>query len=203
MKNISSWIKRHAASTALIGILSGFSAHAAADAYNIILKQGGSPLACATGGFNFTKTAVGTFPTSNRLITVASGCISGLPASSFNSGDLQVVVENVMLNAQAQGANVTGLRESLRTPASGVGANQVYYRIVFYKTGTSSAPIRTYKIRKIMGTVALGQTSTAVSEGTYHVQNVNAVPEPESLLLLLAGAASLFYMRRRKPAGRV
>ncbi len=201
MKNISSWIKRHVASTALIGVLSGFSVHAAADSYNVILKQNGSPLACATGGFQYTKDGSTGWQTPTApSVNLAANCITDVPAALFNPGALKVIIQNVTLNKQAQGLNVVGLGNGLISSATGSGANHVYYNLVFTYAGPYKTATRNYTIMKVQGTAALGQTRTVIASGTYHVQNVNAVPEPESLLLLLAGAAGLFYVRRRKQA---
>lgn len=199
MHNISSWLQRYLISTAFIVGLAGFGNSALADTYNIILKQSGTPLDCATGGFEFTKDGTAGWKTpSNPSLHINAGCISGLPESTFDTGGLKVIVQNVWFNKQSQGLNVVGLGNALVTAVTGKGAARIQYKIKFTYTGPYASAIRDFQITKITGTVATGQTTTVIAEGTYFVRNTNLLPEPETLLLLFAGAAGLMLVKSRK-----
>lgn len=199
MHNISNWLQRYLAAVVFIVGLTGFSAPALADTYNIILKQNGTPLDCATGGFEFTKdgTAGWKTPTSPS-VHVNSGCITDLPESTFGPGSFNVLVQKLWINQQAQGLNVVGLGNGLVTAPTGQGLGRIQYKIKFSYAGPYAAATRNFQILKIAGTVTTGQTITVIREGTYFVRNTNALPEPEILLLLLSGAAGLILARYRK-----
>lgn len=207
MNHISIRLQRYLTSTALIAALAGFSTSALADIYNIILKQNDVALDCATGGFTFTKsTATGAFDPTSSSFMLAANCINGQPAlgATFDRGALKVIVQNVTMNGQDQGVNVVGLRSGLNSIATGAGANRVYYNLIFTYTGPYETATRTFTLSKITGTAASGgQTTTQVATGTYFVRNTNTVPEPETLFLLLSGAASLLLARYRKPHRKV
>jgi len=201
MNNLASRLKRYAASTVLLGALAGFGSLAFADEYNIILKLNGVPLDCAAGGFTFDKTQTGTFDTISPRVRLRVGCISdvdgnphpGPQHTNFNNGNLQVLVNNVTLNGQDQGPNVVGLRRDLNTTPTGAGPNRVFYNIAFFYNGLDQTAPRTFTLTRILNGV-----SSPIASGTYHVQNTNPLPEPQTLLLLLTGAAGLYLVRRRK-----
>jgi hypothetical protein len=186
--------------------LAGFSSLAVADDYNIILKLNGAPLDCAAGGFTFDKGATaGSFDTINPRVRLRAGCISdpdgnphpGPQHTNFDSGNLQVLVQEVTLNGQDQGLNVVGLRRDLSTLPTGSGPNRIFYNIAFFYDGLNQAAPRTFTLTRILNGVP-----SEIASGTYHVQNTNPLPEPETLVLLLTGAAGLYLVRRRKSTKR-
>lgn len=197
---------RRSMTSALCALLATVALPAMADSYNIILKQGGTALTCASGGVTFTKDpndGPGWKTPDNASVTIQDGCIAGVPGATFTPGGLKVIVRNVTMTQQDQGLNVVGLESGLRTPATGTGANRVFYRIVFafqgpYRPKQEPAATRTFQIIKITGTAASGLQEEVVATGTYHVHNVNTVPEPETVLLLLVGAGGLYLARRRR-----
>lgn len=202
MHNISNWLQRYLAFAAFIVGLAGFSTPALADIYNIILKQNGTPLDCVTGGFTFTKTTLtGALDPESASLMMESNCINGEPgaAAIFDRGALKVIVQQVTINGLDQGLNVVGIRSGLNSVATGSGASRVYYNLLFTYTGPYEIATRTFTLTKITGTAATGgQTRTQVATGTYYVRNTAAVPEPETLFLVMVGAAGLMLARRRK-----
>ena len=92
--------------------------------------SGGAIQTCATGGFSFTKTTVGTFPASGPSVTLdgsaAVPCFGADQNRTLSAGALSVTVANVTLNGQDEGPNVVSIAGSL---SSGNGSN--HYTISF------------------------------------------------------------------------
>lgn len=173
---------------AFVGVGMAATGAAQAATYNIMLKAPGSttPVPCATGGFTFTKNAAGSFGTA---VTVKVGANCVVQPGTY-SGTLNVVVEDVTLNGQAQGPNVVGLSGTL--PRQG-GANSSALGFA-YTTGSASSG---QPNRPLTLTAANGSTAS----GAYHLRNtkaLNAVPEPGAVWLVLAGLTALFLAGRRR-----
>lgn len=151
--------------------------------YNIILKSGGTPSGCATGGFTFTKTTTGSFSASSPSVTLngpaVTPCFGVAELRTLNLGALNVVVANVTANGQDQGPNVVSINGSL---SSGNGSN--HYTITFLNDKSFTVTQNT------------GQ-NPQVGSGTYHVYNLASVPEPESLALVVLGLGALALSRLR------
>ena len=190
-----------------IGVMLTSSAFAAS--YNIILKTAASTnIACATGGFSFTKTTAGTFPTSGAS-EILTGCTAatfgtGFPAianGTYSPGSLSVVVQNIT-TPQPQGPNVEGLTGTLTRvtnapgtcQGTGSSSNQKTYTLTFSYGGTPNTASRTFTLS------CAGPGNLTPISGHYDVRNTASVPEPETLLLVLAGLGGykLVMARRRK-----
>lgn len=186
------WFERHAIAAIFFGFLCVISVQAYADSYNAVLKQNGTALTCTAGGFNFTKTTAGTFPLSGLSISVAANCVTTLttgfiPATTFNTGTPNLIVQNVTMNGEVQGANVEGIAGDLTNGLNGTNR----YTIRFAYSGDGNANIsRTFTIIK-----GQGQTST-VASGTYYLRNTRSIPEPETILLILSGFVAFGLARR-------
>lgn len=175
----------------------------AADTYNLILKQNGTPLTCAVGSFSFTKTTTGSFPASGTTLTMAANCVRNttdtayLPGATFNQGTQpNVVVRNITMNGENQGANVDGL---VGTNLHNGGAANSRFTLIL----DGNAPgVRTFQIKRGTG----GQVpATLVATGTYYFVNTKNVrtapiglPEPSAPLLLLAGLGAFALVRGRR-----
>lgn len=189
MKTIYTRFGQIAASATLLGVMLAASGSAMAAAYNIILKtSGGAIQTCATGGFSFTKTTVGTFPASGASVTLngssAIPCFGADQNRTLSTGTLNVTVANVTLNEQDQGPNVVSIAGNL---TSGSGSNN--YTISF-------AADKTFTVTQNTG------QNPVVGSGVYYLFNTaNAVPEPESLWLALAGLSALVLSRRLRRRG--
>lgn len=182
-------IGQNAIRSGLLGVMLAASGSALAASYNIILKDAGGVIqTCATGGFTFTKTTVGTFPTSGASValngTNATPCFGVNQNSTLSSGTLNVTVANVTLNGQDQGPNVTSLSGSLTS--AGNGSNS--YTIAF-------AADKSFTVTQNNG------QGRQVGSGVYFVYNVNSVPEPETLWLGVAGLGALWLSRRLRRRG--
>ena len=151
--------------------------------YNIILKSGGAPIACATGGFSFTKTTTGSFPATSPSVTLngsaATPCFGVAEPRTLNLGSLNVVVANVTANGQDQGPNVVSINGSL---SSSNGSTD--YTITFRNDTSFTVTQNT-------------DENPEVGSGTYHVYNLESVPEPESLALAILGLGALALARLR------
>jgi hypothetical protein len=174
---------RHVVRAGLMAVLLGASGTAAAATYNIILKSGGAANGCATGGFSFTKTTVGTSPATSPSVTLnglAAPCFGVNQNLTLSTGAVNVTVANVTLNGQDQGPNVVSIGGSLSS--GGNGANHYTINLAHDKSFTV--------------TQNTGQ-NPVVGSGTYHIYNINSVPEPESLALALLGLSALAFARLR------
>lgn len=191
--NLCNWHTAKAARAGILALMLGVAGPAMADPYNILLKDsGGVVQTCATGGFTFTKTTVGSFPTTapsvNLTASAANPCFGATNARTLNTGTLNVQVANVILNGQDQGPNVVSISGNL---SSGNGANN--YIIKFSSD-------RTFTLHQNTGSAG---NEPQVGSGIYFVRNtVNQVPEPESLALVVVGLGALalsgHILRRRK-----
>ena len=171
------------------------SGSAMAATYNIILKNTITP-SCATGAFTYTHTpttAPGSYPVTPS-IDVSPNCFTATEptvASTFNLSTVLVVLESSTTPAGDQGSNVVGLTGSLSTSTTGHGVNAVFYTVTFL-----SGP-RLYSVTKTTGTVGNQSTTALVTNQPYDVRNtVASIPEPETLLLALAGLSALVMSRR-------
>jgi hypothetical protein len=190
------YIRQIAATAGLLGIMFAASGSVMAATYNIILKNTTTP-SCATGAFTYTHTPTtppGAYPVSPS-IAVSAGCLTATEptvARTFNQNStVQVILENTTTPAGNQGSNVAGLTGSLRTATAGAGANAVFYTVTFL-----SGP-RLYSVTKTTGTGGNQSTIPLVSNQPYDVRNtVASIPEPETLLLALAGLSALVMSRR-------
>lgn len=206
------WIGQNALRAGLLGMMLAASGSTLAASYNIILKDsGGTALACATGGFTFDKTTTGTFGTGGASVSL-TGCpttfVPAIANGTYNPGALNVVVENVTLNKPGtggqnellnQGPNVEGLTGTLQFSTTapgncagggGSGVNKTYTITFNYAAGSQNTAGRTY-------TLSCTGPGNFTTTGQYHVRNTaNAVPEPESLWLALAGLSALVLGRR-------
>jgi hypothetical protein len=173
--------------------------------YNIVLKSlADANIACASGGFSFTKTTAGTFPTGGASVSLV-GCpasfVPNIANGTYIPGNLNVVVQNIT-TPQPQGPNVEGLTGTLQFSTSAHGncqgngnsAQQKTYTISFSYGGAPNSANRTY-------TITCAGNGTFTVSGHYDVRNTASVPEPETLLLMLAGLGGyrLAMRRRRKP----
>jgi len=187
--NTSKGIGQNALRVGLLGMMLAASGSALAASYNIILKDaGGAIQTCATGGFTFSKATVGSFPTTGASVVLngsnAIACFGATQNRTLSAGTLNVNVANVTLNEEDQGPNVTALSGSL---SSSDGSNE--YTITF-------AANRTFTVTQNTG------QNPQVGSGVYYVFNTaNAVPEPESLWLALAGLSALLLSRRLRRRG--
>jgi hypothetical protein len=180
------YVRKIAATAGLLGVLLVASGSAMAASYNIILKTSdGAIQSCATGGFAFTKTTVGTFTTTSPSValngTTTTQCFGVDASKTLSTGTLNVTVANVTLNGQDQGPNVVSINGSL---SSGNGSNN--YTITFNAN-------KTFIVNQNTG------QSPQVGQGVYYIHNTsNPIPEPETLLLALAGLSALALSRRKR-----
>jgi hypothetical protein len=195
MKTRYKWLGQIAVTAGLLGVMFAASGSATAATYNIILKNTTTP-SCATGAFTYTHTpttAPGSYPVAPS-IDVSPGCFTATEptvASTFNLSTVLVVLANTTTPAGNQGSNVVGLTGLLRTPTTGAGDNAVFYTITFL------ASPRSYNVTKTTGSGRNLITTPLVSNQPYDVRNtVASIPEPETLLLALAGLSALVLSRR-------
>lgn len=211
------WIGRNTLRAGLFGAMLAVSGSTLAATYNIILKDsGGTALACATGGFSFDKTSAGTFGTGGASVSLVDCPTTFVPSianGTYNPGALNVVVENVTLNKPGtggqnellnQGPNVEGLTGTLQFSTNAAGncagvgdsiVNKTYTITFNYSAGSQNTAGRTF-------TLSCAGPDTFTTTGQYHVQNTaNAVPEPETLWLGVAGLGALLLSRRLRRRG--
>ncbi len=198
MSFLPAWLWTRAKQAALAAAMLVAPAWAAAATYNIVLKAPNA-VTCARGSFSFTKTVAGSFPISfvdatptpsvNTLTVDSNNCIGGVQAGNY-TGSLNVVVENVTLNGQAQGPNVVGLVGTL-TKGNGNNTDSVAFN---YTAGSAStgSPIRPLTL-----TDQNGSNSTTTT-GTYFLFNTNNVPEPGALWLVGLGLAGAYLASRSR-----
>lgn len=209
------WLKPSVWRGSLMGLVLAASGPAMAATYNIILKNSAGALTCATGGFTFDKINAGTFGTSGASVVLSGCATSFVPLNangSYVPGALNVVVENVTVNKPGtggqneplnQGPNVEGLTGTLRYSTTAPGTCQgtgstegtKTYTITFNYQGSQNPANRTY-------TLSCAGPGNFTTSGRYHVYNTaNAVPEPESVALVLVGLSALALsgsLRRRR-----
>ncbi len=188
---------------AAVGLM--LAGNALAASYNILLKDNaGVIIGCATGGFAFTKTTAGSFPASGATIML-TGCpssfVPGIANGTYIPGSLSVVVQNIT-TPQPQGPNVEGLTGTVQfsttaqgtCQGTGASTQQKTYTITFTYGGSPNIASRVFTL-----TCAGNGTLRGVT-GHYDVHNNASVPEPETLLLMLAGLVGyrLVMQRRRK-----
>ena len=206
MKTKTMGWRRGLAGMMLMAVGWGMASTASAQAYNVFLKAPASttPLICASGGFTFTKSGVGTFATTGPSVTL-SGCpttfVPSIANGVYSPGTgVSAVVESVTINAQDQGPNVVGLTGALgfQTSAGGdcAGAGtstlQKTYTITFSYLSSQPTPNPGGRMYTITCT---GDGSFSVS-GLYHVNNTNTVPEPDSVWIALLGLGALLASRQ-------
>ncbi|MGA7178274.1 MAG: PEP-CTERM sorting domain-containing protein [Thiobacillaceae bacterium] len=186
---------------AAAGLMMAGNAFAAS--YFIILKDNASNnIGCASGGFSFTKTSAGTFPTGGASVMLGRCTfVPGIANGTYSPGNLSVVVQDIT-TPQPQGPNVEGLTGTLQftTTAAGdcdgTGTSTLpkTYTITFSYGGTPNPASRTYSI----ACAGPGNPLPPVT-GVYDARNTASLPEPETLLLMLAGLAGYgLVMRRRR-----
>lgn len=205
---------------ALVALFAAAQAQAAT--YNIILKTNQDvTLACAQGGFSFTKTIAGLFPTSGGQVTASADCFApSTPALTLNSIDINALVVTTSLQkpgtgcpspypnpppatppagcqieSLSQGPNVEGIRGALRQVVSGST-----YDLVFSAEGTAQPFTRTFSLERVFDSGGFRVRQT-VATGKYYVFNTTrAVPEPGTLVLgvlALSLLAAFAWSRRR------
>lgn len=194
---------RMTATACLLGLALTASGAAVADNYNIIFKTSrngtSTILSCATGGFTFTKTTAGTFPVASASATLAGCATSTFPApanGTYTLGALNVLVADVT-TTEPQGPNVVGLNGNLiyTTTApgdctgAGTNTNSKTYSINFTQSGTSGG---------FFTVSCTGDGTYTSSTYPYYVVNVNNVPEPQSLALMLLGMGAMGWMLRKR-----
>ncbi|MBU1263550.1 MAG: PEP-CTERM sorting domain-containing protein [Gammaproteobacteria bacterium] len=184
MKTRYNYLGQIAAAAGLLGVLLAASGSAMAASYNIILKTSdGAIQSCATGGFTFTKTTVGTFTATSPSValngTTATQCFGVDKSVTLSNGTLSVTVANVTVNGQDQGPNVVSINGNL----SNGNANGSY-------------TIHFLADKSFTITQKDGNADPQVGSGIYFIYNQNSVPEPETLWLALAGLSALVMSRR-------
>lgn len=188
---------------AAIALLLTNSAFAAT--YNIIFKTTDNAIICgAVGAFTFTKiTAGSSAPSGASVILQGVGCppnfASGIASGTYIPGTLNVVVQDIT-TPQPQGLNVEGLTGTLvfttTTPGAcdgtGTSTDPKTFTITFSYGGSPIPASRTF-------TLTCAGPGTFSTSGHYDVRNTASVPEPETLLLMLAGLGGFkLVMRRRR-----
>jgi hypothetical protein len=182
------WIGQNALRAGLLGMLLAASGSAMAASYNIILKDSGTALTCAPGAFLFDKSTVSSYPTTSPTTSpsvtlngsAATPCFGVNQNLTLSTGTVNVTVANVTLNGQDQGPNVVSISGSLSS--GGNGANDYTINFANDKSFTVTQNI---------------DQNPVVGSGTYHIYNINSVPEPESLALALLGLGALALTRLR------
>lgn len=202
METKNRWIGKLAATAGLLSVMLVASGSAAAAPYNIIFKTRAGALACATGGFNFSKTVAGTFPAAGASAVFNAGCLTpALINGTYIPGGLNVVVQNIT-TTEPQGPNVVGLTGTLQYTTSAAGdcgaasadTAPKTYTLNFFYDGNPVAGNRRYTI-----TCSGPGTPLAATSGLYHVVNTtNPVPEPETLGLALVGLSALALTLRKR-----
>ena len=188
---------------AAIALLLTNSAFAAS--YNIIFKTTDNAIICgAHGGFTFTKDTEGSSAPSgaSALLQQVGSPTEFVPAianGTYSPGTLNVVVQDIT-TPQPQGLNVEGLTGTLQfstntagdCDGTGTSTDTKTFTITFSYGGSPTPDSRTFALT----CSGPGNFSTS---GRYDVRNTASVPEPETLLLMLAGLGGYkLVMRRRR-----
>jgi hypothetical protein len=123
--------------------------------------------------------------------------VPNIANGTYSPGSLSVVVQNI----PNQGPNVEGLTGTLQFSTTAPGtcqgtgnmAGTKTYTITFSYGGSPNSASRTYSL------TCAGPGHLTPINGHYDVRNTASVPEPETLLLMLAGLGGYrLAMRRRR-----
>ncbi|MBK9324941.1 MAG: hypothetical protein IPN00_00920 [Hydrogenophilales bacterium] len=184
----------HAAAFALLMLASGQS-FAEPATYNLMLKKGGVVLECARGAFVFDKAALAPGETSGKTssaeVTIDAGCfskITGRPPVSVPwpegnlklSGDLTIHLKPLVSKKEQPVPSVFGITGSLSSASD---------TIKFAYNDTE--PQRTARVCDNPSC----NDNSSIAVLTYHAVNVNSIPEPETLALVLLGVLGLGVAR--------
>jgi hypothetical protein len=163
--------------------------------YNLILKKGGVVLQCARGAFVFDKAALApgatSGTTSSAEVTVDAGCFSkvtGRPPVSVPwpgaplklTGTLTIHLKPLVSKQEHPVPSVFGVTGNLSSASD---------TIKFEYNATE--PQRT---ARVCDNPSCDATSS-IAVLTYHAVNVNSIPEPETLTLVLLGVLGLGVAR--------
>lgn len=174
---------------------------AAPATYNIILKQQAvAPSTCARGGFVFDKAALAgaiSGSASSAQVTIDAGCFTRVvgrtevpwPATQLTfTGNLTIHLKDQVVKQEQPVASVFGISGTMSSGND---------RVVF--TYDPNAGL-TERLARVCDNPSCSGTNT-VAVLTYHAFNeANAVPEPETLALLLLGALGIGFARWRRRA---
>jgi len=177
-------------------------AYAAPATYNLVLKQGGVALTCARGAFVFDKAALAPTATSGVAssveVIIDKDCFlrptRGNPNARWPASDLifaaatpvTIHLKNLVVKNEQPVPSVFGVTGALSS-----GNNRIEFA---YNT---LDPQRTARVCD--NSPCNANSSVAVM--TYHAYNLNSVPEPETLALLLLGALGMGYARWSRRRG--
>jgi len=173
-------------------------AAAAPATYNLILKLNGTPLTCARGSFVFDKAALPAGATSGAAssaqVVIDAGCFQKLqpgrppvfvpwPAQQLTmTGNLTIHLKDLVSKQEQPVPSVYGVTGNLSS-----GNNVIQFSL------NATDPQRTARVCDNPSCNA----NNSIAVLTYHAFNVNSIPEPETLALVLLGALGLGIARMR------